>query len=223
MTFQTSNHFKWTTTVLFAFTVMGSSASGSNLAPIKVRYYVLSISSLIDSPGDLKEALENHNVFSSLNCLVNYLSMMRAELTFVCCRCVPACAALLPLCVCSFMHRIVLNGCRCRMRFTVDDMDGDGSICHERVLFHFVGALVQWVRTSSNICRFLVIMLYAWFVVMARIFATNRVRVPVRERVAFALLPPLPTAVCLVALARVVSGSVVCSLIVHARVRSCWF
>jgi len=155
MTFQTSNHFKWTMVVLFAFTVMGSSASGSNLAPIQVRYYVLSISSLIDSPGDLKETLENHNVFSFLNCLVNYLSMMRAELTFVCCRCVPACAALLPLCACSFMHRIVLNGYRCRMPFTVDDMVWDGSICHGRVRLRFVGALVQNARTSSNmICIF---------------------------------------------------------------------
>ena len=67
----------------------------------------------------------------------------------------PACAGLLPLCACSFMHRIVLNGYRCRMRFTVDDMDGDGSICHGRVRLGFDDALVQDVRTSSNmICIF---------------------------------------------------------------------
>ena len=60
-----------------------------------------------------------------------------------------ACAGLLPLFACSFMHWIVLNGYRCRMRFTVDDMDGDGSICHGRVRRRFVDALVQVVRTSS--------------------------------------------------------------------------
>ena len=105
------------------------------------------------------------------------------------------------------------------MRFTVDDMDGDGSIWHGRVRFD--DALVQYVRTSFNIRRFLVIMLDLGSWLWRGSLRPTEFECPCWERVAFALLPPLPTAVCLVALARVVSGSVVCSLIVHARVRSC--
>ena len=83
---------------------------------------------------------------------VLFVLAFKADLLLLC---VPVCAGLLLLCACSFMHRIVLHGYRCRMRFTVDDMDGDRSICRDRVLFHFVGALVQYVRTSSNmICIF---------------------------------------------------------------------